>query len=81
MPDRIAFLGGYDPRRCGIATFTHDICEAVAQAAKAMKTAHNEAETEARQKLAQQEAGKVTSTFKPTYECLLQYVSERRLSP
>jgi hypothetical protein len=49
--------------------------------AKAMKTAHNEAETEARQKLAQQEAGKVTSTFKPTYECLLQYVSERRLSP
>ncbi len=29
-PARIAFLGGFEPRRCGIATFTHDICEAVA---------------------------------------------------
>ena len=29
----IAFLGGYLPRRCGIATFTHDLCEAVAAAA------------------------------------------------
>jgi glycosyltransferase involved in cell wall biosynthesis len=28
--DRIAFLGGYLPRLCGIATFTHDLCEAVA---------------------------------------------------
>ena len=27
---RIAFLGDYLPRRCGIATFTADICEAVA---------------------------------------------------
>ena len=27
---RIAFVGGYEPRRCGIATFTHDLCEAVA---------------------------------------------------
>ncbi len=27
----IAFLGDYVPRRCGIATFTADICEAVAQ--------------------------------------------------
>ena len=26
----IAFVGNYLPRRCGIATFTHDICEAVA---------------------------------------------------
>ena len=26
----IAFLGNYLPRRCGIATFTHDLCEAVA---------------------------------------------------
>lgn len=33
LPRRIAFLGGYDPRRCGIATFTHDLCEAVATAA------------------------------------------------
>ena len=32
-PDRIAFLGGYLPRLCGIATFTHDLCEAVALAA------------------------------------------------
>ncbi|WP_243287311.1 glycosyltransferase family 4 protein [Geothrix terrae] len=33
LPDRIAFLGGYLPRLCGIATFTSDLCEAVAQAA------------------------------------------------
>jgi glycosyltransferase involved in cell wall biosynthesis len=30
LPQRIAFLGGYVPRLCGIATFTQDICEAVA---------------------------------------------------
>jgi glycosyltransferase involved in cell wall biosynthesis len=30
QPERIAFIGGYEPRRCGIATFTHDLCEAVA---------------------------------------------------
>jgi glycosyltransferase involved in cell wall biosynthesis len=33
MPDRIAFLGGYLPRLCGIATFTNDLCDAVACAA------------------------------------------------
>jgi glycosyltransferase involved in cell wall biosynthesis len=33
LPDRIAFLGGYLPRLCGIATFTTDLCEAVAGAA------------------------------------------------
>lgn len=33
LPERIAFLGGYLPRLCGIATFTSDLCEAVAQAA------------------------------------------------
>jgi glycosyltransferase involved in cell wall biosynthesis len=33
LPDHIAFLGGYLPRLCGIATFTHDLCEAVASAA------------------------------------------------
>lgn len=33
LPGRIAFVGGYDPRRCGIATFTTDLCEAVATAA------------------------------------------------
>lgn len=30
---RIAFVGGYEPRLCGIATFTTDLCEAVASAA------------------------------------------------
>jgi len=35
LPERIAFLGGYLPRLCGIATFTHDLCEAVATAAPA----------------------------------------------
>ena len=32
LPARIAFVGGYEPRRCGIATFTRDLCEAVAAA-------------------------------------------------
>ncbi|HLO67735.1 MAG TPA: glycosyltransferase family 4 protein [Holophaga sp.] len=31
--ERIAFLGGFAPRLCGIATFTTDLCEAVAAAA------------------------------------------------
>ena len=31
LPTRhIAFIGNYSPRRCGIATFTTDICEAIA---------------------------------------------------
>ena len=29
-PRRIAFVGDYLPRHCGIATFTYDLCEAVA---------------------------------------------------
>ena len=29
LPRRIAFLGNYLPRLCGIATFTQDLCEAV----------------------------------------------------
>ncbi len=33
LPPRIAFLGDYLPRLCGIATFTHDLSEAVAGAA------------------------------------------------
>ncbi|MEO7101566.1 MAG: glycosyltransferase family 4 protein, partial [Luteolibacter sp.] len=33
FPRRIAFLGGYEPRQCGIATFTQDVCEAVSAAA------------------------------------------------
>ena len=28
---RIAFIGNYSPRRCGIATFTTDLCEAIAE--------------------------------------------------
>ena len=28
--ERIAFIGNYLPRQCGIATFTTDLCEAVA---------------------------------------------------
>ena len=29
-PARVAFVGDFVPRKCGIATFTHDLCEAVA---------------------------------------------------
>ena len=29
--ERIAFLGNYLPRLCGIATFTHDLCESVSK--------------------------------------------------
>lgn len=32
IPKRIAFIGNYLPRQCGIATFTTDLTEAVAQA-------------------------------------------------
>ena len=27
---RIAFIGNYSPRQCGIATFTTDLCETIA---------------------------------------------------
>ena len=30
VPNRIAFIGNYFPRQCGIATFTTDLCEAIA---------------------------------------------------
>src|SRR6266702_160958 len=30
LPTRIAFIGNYLPRECGIATFTTDLCTAVA---------------------------------------------------
>jgi len=30
IPNRIAFIGNYLPRQCGIATFTTDLCEAIA---------------------------------------------------
>src|ERR1700689_4862878 len=29
LPSRIAIIGNYLPRQCGIATFTADLCEAV----------------------------------------------------
>ena len=30
QPRKIAFVGTYLPRQCGIGTFTHDLCRAVA---------------------------------------------------
>lgn len=45
----------------------------------AVGTAQYEADAETRRKLAQQEAQKLTRTFKPIYECMLQYVSEKPL--
>lgn len=36
---RVAFLGDYVPRRCGIASFTHDLCEAVIDKATAFVSA------------------------------------------
>lgn len=48
--------------------------------AMAMSEARDSAETETRRRLAEQETGKLSTTFIPTYECLLQYVEERRLS-
>jgi glycosyltransferase involved in cell wall biosynthesis len=30
LPTRIAFIGNYMPRKCGIATFTTDLCSAIA---------------------------------------------------
>lgn len=47
----------------------------------AMSNAQSEADAEARRRLAQQEVTKLSTTFKPKYECLLQYVTETRLSP
>ena len=32
LPSRIAFVGNYLPRQCGIATFTTDLCDAVSSA-------------------------------------------------
>jgi len=49
--------------------------------ATAMNNAQAEADAEARRRLSQQEASKISTAFKPRYECLLQYVTERRLSP
>lgn len=46
----------------------------------AMNDARDEADAEARRKLAQEEAKKITTAFKPMYDCLLQNVTERPLS-
>jgi hypothetical protein len=35
---RVAFIGNYLPRRCGIATFTHDLHRAVATARPDLET-------------------------------------------
>lgn len=43
----------------------------------AMTNAQSEADAEARRKLAQKEADRITSTFTPKYDCLLQYVREQ----
>lgn len=47
----------------------------------AMSDAQDEADAEARRRLAQQEVKKLSTAFKPKYECLLQYVTETRISP
>ena len=49
--------------------------------ANAMTNAQSESDAEARGRLAQQESKKLSTTFKPQYECLLQYVAERRFAP
>lgn len=43
----------------------------------AMSTAQTEADAEARRRLAQQEARKLSAAFKPRYETMLQYVIEK----
>ncbi len=47
----------------------------------AMTSAQNEADAEARRKLAQQEATKIGTTFKPIYEHILLYVKEQPFRP
>lgn len=49
--------------------------------ASAMNDAESQADAEARRKLAQQETQKITTTFTPKYECLLQYVTEKPFQP
>lgn len=47
----------------------------------AMSDAQDEADAEARRKLAQEEAKKVTKTFTPKYRSLLQYLTEKPFNP
>jgi hypothetical protein len=49
--------------------------------ATAISNAQSDADAEARRRLAQQESTKVSRTFVPQYECLLQYVTETRMAP
>jgi septal ring factor EnvC (AmiA/AmiB activator) len=49
--------------------------------ANAMANAQTTADAEARRTLAQQEGTKIGSTFKPIYDSILTYVSERPFSP
>jgi hypothetical protein len=49
--------------------------------ATAMTNAQENADAEARRTLSQQEAIKLSTSFTPMYDCMLQYVSERPLSP
>lgn len=47
----------------------------------AMDEAHKDADAEARSRLSQQEAAKVSSTFKPQYDSVLRYVTESPYRP
>ena len=47
----------------------------------AMTTARNEADAETRRTLAQEEARKLTTAFRPIYQSVLQYVNERPFRP
>lgn len=49
--------------------------------ATAMADAQSEADAETRSRLAQQESRKLVTAFKPYYGCMLQYVSEKKISP
>lgn len=46
----------------------------------AMHDAQSQAEAESRRRIAQQEAAKLSAAFVPQYDCMLQYVTEKRLS-
>jgi len=46
-----------------------------------MTNAQTEADAEARRRLAQQEARKLSATFTPQYGSLLQHVFEKRFTP
>jgi hypothetical protein len=41
LPTRIAFVGNYLPRQCGIATFTTDLCTALAANTAAAAVCHS----------------------------------------